>query len=32
LFQGKFDVELRKDDSVKTIALGVCYINEDQTR
>ena len=31
-FQGKFDVELRKDDSVKTIALGVCYINEDQTR
>ncbi len=31
-WQGKFDVQLTKAGSVKTIALGVCYINEDQTR
>ena len=31
-WQGKFDVELTKATSVKTIANGVCYINEDQTR
>lgn len=31
-WQGKFDVELTKNGSKKTIALGVCYINEDQTR
>lgn len=31
-WQGKFDVELTKAGSKKTIALGVCYINEDQTR
>jgi len=31
-WQGKFDVELVKAGSKKTIALGVCYINEDQTR
>lgn len=31
-WQGKFDVELTKATKKKTIALGVCYINEDQTR
>jgi hypothetical protein len=31
-WQGKFDVELTKASSVVTIAVGVCYINEDQTR
>ena len=31
-WQGKFDVQLTKAGSKKTIALGVCYINEDQTR
>jgi hypothetical protein len=31
-WQGKFDVELTKASSVVTIAIGVCYINEDQTR
>ncbi len=31
-WQGKFDVQLVKAGSTKTIALGVCYINEDQTR
>ena len=31
-WQGKFDVELTKSGSKKTIALGTCYINEDQTR
>jgi len=31
-WQGKFDVQLSKAGSVKTIALGACYINEDQTR
>jgi hypothetical protein len=31
-WQGKFDVQLTKDSKKKTIALGVCYINEDQTR
>jgi hypothetical protein len=32
-WQGKFDVELtHTSGSKKTIALGVCYINEDQTR
>jgi hypothetical protein len=31
-WQGKFDVELTKATSIKTIANGVCYINEDQTR
>ncbi len=32
-WQGKFDVELTHSSSKKkTIALGVCYINEDQTR
>jgi hypothetical protein len=31
-WQGKFDVELTKAGKKKTIALGVCYINEDQTR
>jgi hypothetical protein len=31
-WQGKFDVELTKAGSKKTIALGTCYINEDQTR
>ena len=31
--QGKFDVELtHSTGKKKTIALGVCYINEDQTR
>lgn len=32
MWQGKFDVQLTKSGSVKTIAIGVCYINEDQTR
>lgn len=31
-WQGKFDVQLTKSTSIKTIVLGVCYINEDQTR
>jgi hypothetical protein len=31
-WQGKFDVELTKASSVVTVAIGVCYINEDQTR
>jgi hypothetical protein len=31
-WQGKFDVELTKASSVVTIAIGTCYINEDQTR
>jgi hypothetical protein len=35
-WQGKFDVELSKgvepNRSVKTVVLGACYINEDQTR
>jgi hypothetical protein len=31
-WQGKFDVELTKASSVVTIAVGTCYINEDQTR
>jgi hypothetical protein len=32
-WQGKFDVELtHSTGKKKTIALGVCYINEDQTR
>jgi hypothetical protein len=31
-WQGKFDVELTKATSVVTIAVGTCYINEDQTR
>jgi len=31
-WQGKFDVQLTKAGKKKTIALGVCYINEDQTR
>lgn len=29
---GKFDVELRKGTSVRTIDFGLCYIYEDQTR
>jgi hypothetical protein len=32
VWKGKFDVELVKNQSVKTIALGACYIQEDQTR
>jgi hypothetical protein len=32
VWKGKFDVELAKNQSVKTIALGSCYIQEDQTR
>jgi hypothetical protein len=31
-WQGKFDVELSKEGRKKTIVLGVCYVNEDQTR
>jgi hypothetical protein len=31
-WQGKFDVQLTKASSVVTIAIGVVYINEDQTR
>jgi hypothetical protein len=31
-WQGKFDLQLTKAGKKKTIALGVCYINEDQTR
>ena len=31
-WQGKFDVQLTKTGSIKTIALGACYINEDQSR
>lgn len=31
-WQGKFDVQMTKAGKKKTIALGVCYINEDQTR
>jgi hypothetical protein len=31
-WKGKYDVELVKNQSVKTIAIGACYINEDQTR
>ena len=32
VFQGKYDVELRRGDSVKTLVIGTVYINEDQTR
>lgn len=32
VWQGKFDVQLSKNSSVKTIAIGKCYINENQTR
>lgn len=32
VWQGKFDVELTKNQSIKTIARGVVYIYEDQTR
>lgn len=32
VWQGKYDVQLTKSSSVKTIAIGVVYINEDQTR
>lgn len=32
VWQGKFDVELSKAGSVVTIALGKCYISEDQSR
>jgi hypothetical protein len=31
-WQGKFDVQLTKGTSRKTIAIGVAYVNEDQTR
>jgi hypothetical protein len=31
-WQGKFDVSLAKDSSETTIAKGVCYVYEDQTR
>ena len=32
VWQGKYDVQLTKSSSIKTIAIGVVYINEDQTR
>jgi hypothetical protein len=32
VWQGKYDVQLTKSTSKKTIAIGVVYINEDQTR
>jgi hypothetical protein len=32
VWQGKYDVQLTKSSSVKTIAIGVVYVNEDQTR
>ena len=32
VWQGKYDVQLSKSTSKKTIAIGVVYINEDQTR
>jgi hypothetical protein len=32
VWQGKFDVQLSKGSSIKTIAVGTVYINEDQTR
>jgi hypothetical protein len=32
VWQGKFDVQLTKSSSRKTIAIGKVYINEDQTR
>jgi hypothetical protein len=32
VWQGKFDVQLSKGLSVATIAIGTCFINEDQTR
>ena len=32
VWQGKYDVQLTKSASIKTIAIGVVYINEDQTR
>lgn len=32
VWQGKYDVQLTKSGSIKTIAIGVVYINEDQTR
>lgn len=31
-WKGKFDVQMSKAGSVQTIAIGACYINEDQTR
>jgi hypothetical protein len=31
-WQGKYDVQLTKSGSIKTIAMGAVYINEDQTR
>ena len=32
VWQGKYDVQLSKSTSKKTIAIGTVYINEDQTR
>jgi hypothetical protein len=32
VWQGKYDVQLTKSGSIKTIAIGVVYVNEDQTR
>lgn len=32
VWQGKFDLQLVKGSTVKTIAIGKCYINENQTR
>lgn len=32
VWQGKYDVQLSKGESRKTIALGKCYVSEDQTR
>ena len=32
VWQGKYDVQLSKSSSVKTIAIGVVYVNEDPTR
>jgi hypothetical protein len=32
VWQGKYDVQLTKSGSIKTIAMGVVYVNEDQTR
>jgi hypothetical protein len=32
VWQGKYDVQLTKSGSIKTIAIGAVYVNEDQTR
>lgn len=32
VWQGKYDVQLSKGESRKTIAVGACYVTEDQTR